>query len=112
MHYRVKTPLDHNKHLYAPGTVVELSEKQAAPLLPDVVEQLGAEEAAGAPDEDLSYNELREKAKALGLKASGSKEELIERIAEAEAKAAESATLPEDAPVGVLPEDENPGGDL
>jgi hypothetical protein len=120
MKYKIKTNLLHDKKEYVPGDVVDLSEKQAAPLLPDVVEPVETMPTAPAStptpentedaEEELSYRELQEKAHSLGLSAKGSKEELMERIAEDEARTAELPAA--DATAGTLPEDENPGADL
>jgi hypothetical protein len=48
--YRVKLNLQHNGAVYQPGTVVELSEEQAVPLLGEVLEPV-EEEVARKEDE-------------------------------------------------------------
>lgn len=69
-----------------PGTEVELSAEDIAHLDPaDIVLLDGAVKEAPAPApeapvDELSHAELKEKAKALGLSASGSKADLQERI--------------------------------
>jgi hypothetical protein len=118
MKCKVLTNLSHDGKDYVPGDVVELTEAQVKPLLPDVVEPMGKMKSEPAPaipsdeeedEEELSYNELREKAKELGVPANGSKEDLKERIAEAEAKADEEADEEE---TGDEEEDEDPGANL
>lgn len=115
MKCKVLTNLSHDGKDYVSGDVVELTEAQVKPLLPDVVEPMGKMKSEPAPEkpsdeedeEELSYNELREKAKELGIPANGSKEDLKERIAEAEAKADETDEEEETGD-----EDEDPGANL
>jgi hypothetical protein len=71
----------------SPGTVLDLSEEEAAPLL-DLLTPHGdaAPEEEAAPEVEqpalhtLTVAELKEKAAALGLALSGSKADLVERI--------------------------------
>lgn len=80
------------------GTEIELTAEEAAHLDPNdyaPVEDAPVEEApapAEVPTEELSLAELKERAKALGLSASGSKADLQERIALHETAPAEVPT--------------------
>ena len=80
------------------GTEIELTAEEAAHLDPNDIAPFDGvmveEEAAPAevPTEELSHAELKERAKALGLSASGSKADLQERIALHEAAPAEVPT--------------------
>jgi hypothetical protein len=119
MKCKVLTNLDHDGKSYLPGDVVELTEAQVKPLLPDVVELLEDMPSTSAPEpvsedteDELSYHELQEKAKELGVSAKGSKDELKERIAEAEAKAAASEETDEEETTGEEETDEDPGAHL
>lgn len=69
------------------GTEIELSPEDVAHLDPaditlasDAENQSGADAAQAVPVEEMSHAELKEHAKTLGLAASGSKADLLERI--------------------------------
>lgn len=69
------------------GTEVELSDDQVAHLDPADIELVGSapeaapEKVSDVPLEEMGHAQLKERAKELGLSATGSKADLLERIA-------------------------------
>jgi hypothetical protein len=86
MRYQTTCPISLKGDRIEAGVEIELSPEEAANFGPDLapVEAAPAEEAkpeAPKPIEEMSLDELKARAKELGLKATGSKADLAERIA-------------------------------
>lgn len=81
--YRVLNPIAHGGRVER-GTEIELTDEQAANYGENYVElvtaKASAEEVEAKPVEKMTVAELRIKAEELGLDATGSKADLVERI--------------------------------
>lgn len=85
--YKTNVALAINGDRVPRGTEVELSDAQVAHLDPSDIVLLGStpeaapEEVTNVPLDEMGHAQLKERAKELGLSASGSKADLQERIA-------------------------------
>lgn len=101
MLYKTNVALAIKGNRVEPGTEVELTPEAAArygdDLSPATGEPVEPEvEVEEVPLEEMTLDQLKAKAKALGLKATGSKADLIERISLAPEVEVEDEDLSED----------------
>ncbi|MFD4554416.1 SAP domain-containing protein [Streptomyces sp. NPDC058469] len=97
MQVKATRNVNHDGTLYTEGTLFEVNEADGQALV-EVGAAVQVEVAKPVVSQGPSYDELKARAKELGLAANGSRDALIERIAEAEdANAAKEAEDEADA---------------